>query len=228
MRELVEAKGMRISSIATSMNRGQMGSADPELREEAKTILRKQLKAAKLCGATHVLTVPGGDQDYSLQMAFEQSIKTIKELLPEIEASGVKIAVENVWNSFFMSPYDVERFLDAINHASCGMYFDVGNMLEWSTAESWLEILGHSIIGVHLKDYQSNVEGQRFVGGDRVPIGQGDCHWDRVIPQLLEIPYNGAWIIESYKPEDPNLSYETFFQEIYNTLHKMVKKAQTE
>jgi len=114
IKALSERFALPVVSISTSMLGGyRMGAPDEADREYAKQIIRAQLKYAKALGATGILIVPGGvPQQKSFIRAYELSMQTLAELKPEIEAAQINTGVENVWNGFFMSPFDMVSFID--------------------------------------------------------------------------------------------------------------------
>ena len=88
--------------------------------------------------------------------SYENSLTALEELKPEIEAAKIHVGVENVWNGFFTSPFDMKNFIDSLNCPYIGAYFDVGNVIAFSNAEYWIEILGTRICKIHVKDFKRN------------------------------------------------------------------------
>ncbi len=65
----------------------------------------------------------------------------------------MKIAVENVWNSFLLSPLEAANYVDQFRSPVIGFYFDCGNILAYGWPEQWIKILGKRIAKVHIKEY---------------------------------------------------------------------------
>ncbi|NMB95278.1 MAG: TIM barrel protein, partial [Clostridiaceae bacterium] len=108
IKHLVEEYNLNIASISTSLSGGKLGSNDKATREAGKDIIRKQLECALALGADGILTVPGGmTENISLMQSYENSLTALEELKPEIEAAKIHVGVENVWNGFFTSPFDM-------------------------------------------------------------------------------------------------------------------------
>ena len=50
--------------------------------------------------------------------------RSLDELMPYLEKYDVKIALENVWNRFLLSPMEWKIFIDQFNSDYIGIYFD--------------------------------------------------------------------------------------------------------
>ena len=190
IRNLSQDYNLKIPSISTSLTGGKLASLDKTTREAGKDIIRKQLECAAELGAGGILTVPGGKSEgLSFIEAYENSLNTIMELKSEIESIKINVGLENVWNGFFVSPFDMKNFIDEINSPYVGAYFDVGNVIAFSDAEDWIEILGPRIQKIHVKDFKRNGGINR--GGLFVNLLEGDVNWDKVIPALRKIGFDG-------------------------------------
>lgn len=178
-----------ITSISSSMYSTTFGSSDKAKREIGKSVLRKQLECAAALGADTILAVPSGDfKEVSLLQAYDNSFVALEELKPEIEAAKIKVGLENVWNAFFMSPFDMRNFIDSFKCSYIGAYFDVGNVVAISEPENWIEILGSRIFKVHVKDFMRNSGINR--GGSFVNLLEGDVNWIGVKDALDRAGYD--------------------------------------
>ncbi len=177
-----------VCSISTSLYANHLGSDDPAEAEDAKHVLLKQLECAAALGADGILVVPGGISDTrSIAQAYANSKRTLLELIPEINAAKIMVGLENVWNGFFASPFDMARFIDDLNCRYVGAYFDVGNVAIDSNPEDWIEVLGRRICKIHVKDFRR--AGWR--GGAFVNLLEGSIRWERVTPALRAAGYDG-------------------------------------
>lgn len=207
--ELAEEYNLPVVSISTSLTGGKLGSGDKAIRESGKDIIRKQLECAAALGADTILTVPGGmTEDISLLYAYENSFTAIEELKPEIEAAKINVGLENVWNGFFTSPFDMNNFIDRLDSVYIGAYFDVGNVVAFSDPEYWIEILDHRIRKIHVKDFKRLNGINR--GGCFVNLLEGDVNWSKVIPALRAAGYGDYLIAElAIMPEHSEYLYKT-------------------
>ena len=187
--DLIEKYNLKVCSISTSLTAGKLSSKNKDDREFAKNLIRKQIECAAALGADGILTVPGGmSETVSLLEACEVSFKTLEELKPEIEDAKIHVGLENVWNGFFTSPFFMRDYIDQLDCAYIGAYFDVGNVIAFSDAEYWIEILDKRICKIHVKDFKRS--GGLNRGGSFVNLLEGDVRWEKVIPALKKAGFN--------------------------------------
>jgi hexulose-6-phosphate isomerase len=146
-------------------------------------------------GGNTVLLVAGKvDAGTSYDEAWERTMAEIQKLLPYAEESGVKIAIENVWNNFLLSPLEAARYIDAFDHEMIGWYFDVGNVVRYGWPEHWIRILGKRILKLDIKEYSRVKQREEGVWkGFDAELGDGDCNWPVVMQALMDIEYKGGW-----------------------------------
>ncbi|NLB41527.1 MAG: sugar phosphate isomerase/epimerase [Clostridiales bacterium] len=207
--QLAEKYQLKVGSISTSLTGGKLGSNLQADRESGKDIIRKQIECAIALGADTILTVPSGMTDQiTLLEAYENSFRTLEELKSEIEDSKIHVGLENVWNGFFTSPFDMKNFIDKLDSPFIGAYFDVGNVIAFSEAEYWIEILGSRIRKIHVKDFKRN--GGLSSGGLFVNLLEGSVNWKKVIPALKKVGYDSYLTAELGVMADcPEYLYKT-------------------
>lgn len=194
IRALSVKYSLPVGSISTSLyGKCSLGSADGSVRESGKALLLRQLDFAAALGATGILVVPGGIGEVSMKQAYANCFETISALKPEIERRRIFVGVENVWNSFFLSPFDMARFIDSFECEYIGAYFDVGNIAVFSRPEDWIDILGSRIGKVHVKDF-SGV--RTMCRGAFVPLLAGAIDWAAVAPALKAAGYDDSLTAE--------------------------------
>jgi hexulose-6-phosphate isomerase len=211
-----------VVSISTSLG-GNTGLADRENRRRAHKVIRRQIECAKALNAGAVLSVPGGvSGDLSLQEARGNSLECYRELGEEIAASGILVCLEQVWNGFFTSPFDMARFIDELDNPSIGAYFDVGNVLAFSWPEYWIEVLGNRIRRVHVKDFKRS--GGLFQGGNWVDLGTGDADWRKVIAALRKAGFDGYLTAETSITESavPGITYPAYYKTVSEALGSII------
>lgn len=220
IKALSEKHKLPVVSISSSLYAGNMGSADEKQRAFAAKILLRQLDLAQALDATGILVVPGGISDtVSLKTAWENSLMTLKALKKDIEAKKIFVGVENVWNCFFNSPFDMVRFIDELDCKYIGAYFDVGNVAEFSDPENWIEILGERIGKIHVKDFKRN--NGTYSGGDWVDLLSGSVNWPKVVPALKTAGYDGYLTAEVFKG-DADQTYVDFYTMVSEQLTKII------
>src|SRR5690606_39447705 len=87
--------------------RKQLSNADPAIRAEGVQLVRQSLELCKAYGGTTVLVIPGVvNEETNYRDAYTRSQKEVKNLFADVERTGVKVAFENVWNNFMLSPIE--------------------------------------------------------------------------------------------------------------------------
>ena len=194
LKELSQSLGVRIHSVLSLLQFVfPITSKEIELRRMGVEISERLLDIAYLVGADSVLFIPGMvTPEVSYEEAYERSQEVIRYLIPKAERLNVLIAIENVWNRFLLSPLEMRSYIDSFNSKYVGVYFDVGNVLNYGYPEQWIKILGRRIQKVHLKDFSltiGNIHGFTH-------LFQGDVNWRGVMRALREIGYEGFLTVE--------------------------------
>jgi hexulose-6-phosphate isomerase len=179
--------------------------ADPKVREEGLEALKQTLKDAKRYGATSVLLVPGiVNKETSYTDAYTRSQSEIRKAIPVAEELGVKIAIENVWNNFLLSPLEAARYVDEFNSPLVGWHFDVGNIITYGWPEHWIRVLGKRTLKLHIKEFsRKKRDTEGLWKGFNVEFLQGDNNWPEVMKALDEVGYNGWGIAEQPGADSP-------------------------
>ncbi|WP_075983420.1 sugar phosphate isomerase/epimerase family protein [Bacillus massilinigeriensis] len=220
VQKLVSSYNLEITSISTSLLwKYPITDNDPEIREIAKTIIRKMLLFAKILAIDTILIVPGVvDAEVSYDQAYERSKDILRELAEDAKECKVSIAIENVWNKFLLSPLEMKGFIEEIQSEYIRVYFDVGNILNYGYPEQWISILGPLIKKVHVKDFKTeigNIHG--FTS-----LFHGDVNWYKVMQALRTIKYNDYITAEIM----PSLEPEKMIYEISHSMDELIKGGQ--
>jgi len=202
-----EETGLKAASVCGSKHWSKtLSDPDEKVRAEGIEALKHTIRDAKRYGASSVLLVPGKVVaavpskpeiiPVTYQQCWDRSIAGIRQVLPLCEETGVKIAIENVWNNFIMKPQQAKDYLDAINSPWVGWHFDIGNMIKFGPSEDWIALLGKRILKLHIKEY-STAPGKGF----GVKFFEGDNHWPAIMSELDKCGYNGWAITEMPNPQ---------------------------
>lgn len=197
MKEVLQARdktGLEIPGVVCGATwKSQLSHRDPAVRAEGVRLVKQSLNDCKQYGGTTVLVIPGVvGEETSYQDAYARSQEEVKKLFSEVEKTGIRIAFENVWNNFLLSPLECARYVDEINHPMIGWYFDVGNVVRYGWPEHWIEVLGKRIMKLDVKEYSRKIhfEEGAWKGFD-VELLEGDCNWPAVNAALRKIGYSG-------------------------------------
>ena len=204
--------GIRVVSISSSLHNGIWSQTDPETAEYREKVLKNQLRIAQIFGADAILLVPGGMKNgMLLSEARANSIASLKKMIPAIKESGVTVGLENVWNGFFLSPYDMVSFLEELGSDAFALYFDLGNMVAFSSSEYWCDIVAPYITKIHIKDYKRN--GGINSGGKFCQLLEGDLNFKEAMRILKKHGFDGYMTAEVGK-SDPDMSDSDYFASI--------------
>jgi hexulose-6-phosphate isomerase len=191
--------GLILPSVCGAHHWGKpLSDPNPKVREEGLEALKQTLRDAKRYGATSVLLVPAVvNQEVSYNDAYTRSQAEIRKAIPLAEELGVKIAIENVWNQFLLSPLEAARYVDEFNSPAVGWHFDVGNVITYGWPEQWIRILGKRIQKLHIKEYsRKRRDNEGLWKGFEVPFLEGDNNWPHIMQALDDIGYDGWGISE--------------------------------
>ena len=196
-----------------------MGCTKPESRDVANKLLKQQLDCAKALGAAGILIVPGGiTEDCSIAEAYKNSFDFLDSSKALIEEYKLQVGVENVWNAFFLSPFDMANFVDSLKCEYISAYYDVGNVVAFSWSEYWIDILDKRISLVHIKDFKRN-SGTNS-GGTWPDLLKGDVNFKKIIPALKKAGFDGYLTAEVGK--SANQTFEEFYKEVANAADKII------
>lgn len=186
--------GLEIPGVVNSEHwKSPLSHPDPKVREKCFNTVITSMEDCKLYGGTTVLLVAGVVNDQiSYADAYKRTQEEIKKLIPHAEKTGVKIAIENVWNNFLISPVEAARYIDEINHPMVGWYFDIGNILRYGWPEHWIETLDKRIMKLDVKEYSRKKQNDEGLWkGFEVELMDGDNNWPVIIKSLEKIGYHG-------------------------------------
>lgn len=188
-----------------------LANPDPE---QLKTIQEKymaNIRFAAHLGVGVVGTETGAPNvEYKFEEACwsEEALQTfITNLRPVVkyaEQMGVLLAIEPVVRHIVCNPVRARRVLDEIASPNLRIILDPVNLLEIYNYEKQdeivdqaIELLGKDVAVLHVKDFV--IKDNKLVS---VPVGQGQMHWDRIMPYMKkEKPYMHA-TLEDTKPDN--------------------------
>ncbi len=200
-----DATGLKVHGVVDSVHwRKPFSDPDPAVRDEGMAGLKEALDKAKLYGADTVLLVPAVvNKEITYSYAYIQSQEEIRKVIPYAVKLDVKIALENVWNNFLLSPVEMARYIDEFESPMIGAYFDCGNIARYGWPVHWIEALGERIFKVHVKAYSrelENKEGPR--AGFSIEMGdEGDVDWPQIAKALVKAGYR-SWVTSEVRGGD--------------------------
>jgi L-ribulose-5-phosphate 3-epimerase len=200
--EVLDARdqsGLPIHGVVDSLHWSKPFShPDATVRKAAVQGLKTAIQDCKDYGGSTVLIVPAVvNKEVSYGKAWSRSRHEISKALPLAEELQIKLAIENVWNNFLLSPLELANYIDSFNSLNIGSYLDVGNLVRYAWPEHWVEALRHRIFKIDVKGYSRKLQNEKgpWRGFD-VSIGDGDCDWATVMAALENESYEGWFTAE--------------------------------
>ncbi len=208
LRRLFDRYGLDVAVLGCYLN---LANPDDGKLKAIQNKYMANIRFAAHLGAGVVGTETGAPNvEYKFEEACwnEESLQIfINNLRPVVkyaEQMGVLMAIEPVVRHIVCNPVRARRVLDEINSPNLRIILDPVNLLEIYNYEKQdeildeaLELLGKDVAVLHVKDFQ--IKDGKLVS---VPVGQGMCHWERVIPYMKkEKPFMHA-TLENTSPEN--------------------------
>jgi L-ribulose-5-phosphate 3-epimerase len=219
-----DASGLSIASVCDSVHWVKtLSDPNPAARKVGLEGLITALEDAKAYGASSVLLVPGTvTRDVSYDDAYKRSQEEIRKALPVAEKCGVKIAIENVWNQFLLSPLEAARYVDEFNSPWIGWHFDIGNVINYGWPEQWIAVLGKRIQKLHMKEFSRKKRDSAGPhAGFKVDYLEGDNNWPAIMKALDEVGYHG-WAIAEPAYHPPGMEAPARLKQISEKLDKIL------
>jgi sugar phosphate isomerase/epimerase len=188
-----------------------LANPDSEKLKEIQNKYMANIRFAAHLGAGVVGTETGAPNvEYKFEEAcwseeaLETFITNLRPVVKYAEQMGVLMAIEPVVRHIVCNPVRARRVLDEINSPNLRIILDPVNLLEIYNYEKQdeiideaIELLGKDVAVLHVKDFV--IRDGKLVS---VPVGQGQCHWDRIIPYMKkEKPFMHA-TLENTSPEN--------------------------
>jgi L-ribulose-5-phosphate 3-epimerase len=164
--------------------------------------LEAGIDLTKKLGGDSMLVVLAYPKEQPLQKTWDDSVARMKAAVAHAEKQQIKMLIENVWNTFLISAYDMARFIDDVGSPWVQVHFDIGNMVRWGVPEHWAQVLGKRSQKLDVKEYdldRAMNEGMRK-GFDK-PLGEGSIDWSAVRAELAKIEFTG-WAAAEVKAGD--------------------------
>lgn len=192
------ATGVEVPGVVLSTHWSKpFNHPDGAVRAEADAALATALEDCRAFGGGTVLVVPAVvNESMPYADAYRLSQEAMVRAAPLAEERGVRIAFENVWNYFLLSPLEAARYCDELqagrDRRVFGWYFDIGNIVNFGWPEQWIDTLGPRILRLDVKGYSRVKRDQEGLWkGFEAEIGEGDAGWERVRAALRRVAYSG-------------------------------------
>ena len=198
-----DATGLEIPSVSCGTHSRMLAQPNHSAQQAGIDGIQQALRDAKRYGASSILVVPGiVSETITYQENWDRTRAGIAACVPLAEELGVKMAIENVWNNFLLSPIEAARYVDDFKSPALAFHLDIGNLMYIGWPEQWIAVLGPRIAKVHIKEFSRKKmdEAGKRKGFD-VDYLAGDNNWPRIMKALDDVGYHGWAIVEpAYRP----------------------------
>ena len=116
-------------------------------------------------------------------------VKSLEELSPVAERSGVRLAVEVIPNAISTASALVNLIESDIEAVTLGICLDVGHARLMGDVVDAIETCSGHLITTHLHDNRGRSD-------DHLVPGKGVIDWDAAVLAFQKIGYDGAWLFE--------------------------------
>lgn len=170
-----------------------LSHADSDVRARGRAGVEAAIRDCHRYGGDTVLIVPGiVNKSVSYAACYERSQRELRQVLPLAVELNVRLAFENVWNNFLLSPLEAARYVDEFESSHVGWYFDVGNIVNYGWPEHWIRTLGKRTLKIDVKEFSRRKRDEEGLWkGFNVEIGDGDCDWPAVMRELRDVGFSG-------------------------------------
>lgn len=194
------------SMCLSGHRRFPLGSHDPEIRQQALTIMEKAIRFAVDTGV-RTIQLAGYDVYYEDGDADTRKwyLENMQKSLDMAAREQVMLAMEIMDHPFMNSILKFMNMKQILNSPWFAVYPDIGNLSAWGNDVIEELTLGcHQIIALHLKETLA-VTADHPGTFKEVPFGTGCVNFPRAFSKLKDLGYAGPFLIEMWteRAEDP-------------------------
>lgn len=201
----------------------QWFSDDITVRQNGIDQLRKEmLMIARLGGKFIAAPVMGLIAlDTSKMSDYAGRYRTILQLADE---TGVTPILE-LWGHAALSKLaDCAQIVIATGHPKASMLLDFYHLYRGGNSWDTLDVINAGRLPViHINDYPENPPREQLVDGDRIFPGDGICPFDKLIPELYNAGFRGAFSVELFNQGYwDTMDVKTILQQSYEKTRRLL------
>ena len=203
LRGILEAHSVRGRTMHATGARNTLAALDASWRKQSVEALTGYVRLAGALGMTELVIHPISDRDLApyaddpeLPQKMREAVKrSLDDLMPAIEASGVRITLENL--PYLGLPLNTMRELrtviDPYPSEAVGLVIDLGHVarLDLDPVDE-IRAAGERLYGTHIHDINVNAG-----GADHHSPTLGYHDWDAIRQAFAGIGYTGPWTSEA-------------------------------
>lgn len=213
IREASRKLGIRI--ICLTPYNSRFNDLDEAVRNGEIEGIRRVIGYARYLGAEYIRIYGGnfaaGDRDETGEK-LENLVRSMRLLGDEAGEAGIKLVIENHFNTMTVSAEESIKVSRKINHPSVGILYDQAN-LTFTQKEDYkkaIPVQAEKIFYMHVKDLAFKGEDRKFISSDvshpkeeernvvtRI-VGEGCLDWPAILKMVKEYGYEG-WLSLEYE-----------------------------
>jgi sugar phosphate isomerase/epimerase len=172
------------------------GGVDRKVKEVTSDRFLKTIALGRHFKPKAIVFHPGYEKwkfDGDVNLWLKSSLETWRPLVKEAEASGLTLAIENVFEE---TPDSLRALLEEIDSPRFRLCFDTGHHHVFSKTPLplWLETLGRFLVEVHLHDNHREMD-------DHLPMGEGSFDFDQFFGLLSKMKLNPIYTLEPHQED---------------------------
>lgn len=193
LKKLSQETGVKISSVCVDyFMQKPFWSMDRNVKGESEKTFRELVLKCSAIGAEQMVLPFFEKAELKTEDDKNRFRNSLKELAPFAKQHDVTLALEITWPAEELKP-----FMESIDTENVGVCFDTGNTTGKNhDVPNDIRALGKLVTHVHVKD-------RRKSDYENVLLGTGDADFKSVFKAFLDVGYKGAYILETYRGEDP-------------------------
>ncbi len=203
VRVLAERYGLETPScVAGRYNKRGFAAQDPEIREEAVTVMLGIIDGCAEAGIDLILTAFFGEMALDTDQQIDWAVEGLKRCAPRAESRGITLALEGT-----ISDQAWLAMLERIDSGAVAVYYDVANAMTYgfdSSAEMPVLMDAGVLAQIHIKDMTLDRK--------NMPLGEGDVDFDAVSRTIKEIGYDGYLVLETPVSDDPAVDQKKYLE----------------
>ena len=209
------ARSLGLRVIALTPYYSKFNDLDEMVRQKEIDGILNVIRYAECLGAEYIRIYGGNfaqsDTDPDGRKR-KYLVESMRYLGGEAKKSGVRLAIENHFNTMTVSAADTISIIREIDHDFVGILYDQANLVftEQEPFETAIQLQKDKIFYTHVKSLSFKENRSAFISSDvshpkeeernvvsRI-VGEGDMDWQAILTRLTSVGYDG-WLSFEYE-----------------------------